>query len=364
LQQEIKTKFNFEKQQPKKCKPKSVRFKLTATTETKLKELIDKLKENPKNLDLINQIAIGYFENPSMLTDNEDLKHFELAYSTKKTIKSSHNLAWYLYFECGEENRAIEIQKEIIEQKPKSFLPYYLLGFMMLEKEDYKNALEYLLIAKEKSDRRDILHNIGFCYFKLGNLKNSRDYFNNANTESDYEFRSAFNQAVLDFQLNDLESTRKIANRLSQKIKRNSVSMIGGYEIGFLYFLLSDFDKATESLIKQGINGVDLTDWKELSYSLFVSDNKRWISQHKKMISERDNWITKINTEPDEWDFDSEQEKNERLSELQNEIKKINELISKGISKPEYELSENVWIEPCGCLLFDCKRHENQPDDE
>lgn len=337
---------------------------MTATTEIELRDMIDKLKDTPKNLDLINRIAIGYFENPSMLTENEDLKHFELAYSTKKTIKSSHNLAWYLYFEWGDGNRAIEIQKEIIKHKPKSYLPYYLLGFMLLEKADYKNALLNFMIAKKKSDRRDILHNIGFCYFKLEDIKTSRDYFKIANTEFDFEFRSAFNQAVLDFQLQDTESTRKIADSLFQNIEKNSASMIGGYEIGLLYFVTRDYEKATESLIKQGIDGVDLTDWKELSYSLFISDKKRWISQHKKMISERENWIVEINTKPDEWDFDSEQEKNKSLSELKKEIKNINELISKGISKPDVDLSENVWIEPCGCLLFDCKRHKNKPDDE
>ena len=307
---------------------------MTAIREIELKELIGKLKDNPQNLDLINQIAIGYFENPSMLTNNEDLKHFELAYSIKRTIKSSHNLAWYLYFEWGEENRAIEIQKEIIIQKPKSYLPYYLLGFMLLDKEDYKNALENLMIAKEKSDRRDVLHNIGFCYFKLGDLKTSRDYFKIANTEFDFEFRSAFNQALLDFQLQDTESTRKIADRLFQNIENNSASMIGGYEIGVLYFMTGDFEKATESLLKQGIDGVDLTDWKELSYSLFTSDKKKWISQHKKMILERENWIIEITTKPDEWDFDSEQEKDERLSELKNEIENIKGLISNGISNP------------------------------
>ena len=333
-------------------------------TEIELKEMIDKFKDNPKDLDLINQIAIGYFENPSMQTDDEEKKFFELAYSIKKTIKTSHNLAWYLYFEWGEQERAIEIQKEQINNNPKSFYPYYLLGFMLMEKEDYKNALKNLLIAKEKSDRRDILHNIGFCYFKLGDLKASQDYFKIANTEFDFEYRSAFNQAVLDFQLQDMESTREIADRLFENIEHNSASMIGGYEVVFLYFMVGDYDKATESLIKQGIDGVDLTDWKELSYSLFISDKKRWISHHQKMISEREDWIVEINTKPDEWDFDSEQEKNERLSELKNEISNIKGLISNGISKPDLDLNENVWIEPCGCLLFDCKRHENQPDDE
>jgi len=337
---------------------------MIATTEIELKALIEKLKDNPQNLDLINKIAIGYFENPSVLTDDEDLKYFELAYSTKKTIKSSHNLAWYLYFECGEENRAIKIQKELIEQKPKSYLPYYLLGFMLMENEDFKKALEYFQIAKEKSDRRDIVHNIGFCYFKSGDLKTSREYFKLANTEFDLEHRSAFNQAVLDFQMQNPESTREIADSLFSKIEHNSLSEIGGCEIGFLYFLLGDFDKATESLLKEGINGIDLTENEELSYSLFVSNNKLWISQHKKMVAERKKWIAEISSKPNKVIFQSEQAKRERLIELENKISMINELISTGISKPDIDITRDVVIEPCGCLLFDCKRHENQNDDE
>ena len=68
---------------------------MNAISEIELKKLLEEFKKTPENLDLINQIAIGFFENPSMLNDNEDLKYFELAYSTKKTIKSAHNLAWY-----------------------------------------------------------------------------------------------------------------------------------------------------------------------------------------------------------------------------------------------------------------------------
>lgn len=89
------------------------------STEIELKTLIQELEDNPTNLDLINSVALGHFENPSMWTDNEDLKHFEFAYRTQKTIKSTHNLAWYLYFEWGEEKRALEIKKECIELNPK-----------------------------------------------------------------------------------------------------------------------------------------------------------------------------------------------------------------------------------------------------
>lgn len=333
-------------------------------TEIELKEMIKVFKDNPKDLDLINQIAIGYFENPSMQTDDDEMKFFELAYSIKKTIKTTHNLAWYLYFEWGEQERAIKIQKEQITKNPKSFYPYYLLGFMLMEKEDYKNAIEYLLKANEKTDRRDISHNLGYCYFKTDEILIAKEYFSKAITNNEFENRSAYNLAILDFISGNIKSTREIADKLSSSIELNVHKMISGYEIGFLYFLLEDFKMASDCLIKQGIDGVDLIDWKELSYSLYVTDNNKWISQHDKMISERENWIDEINTQPEDWDFDSEQEKNERLSELKSEIVNIKELIKNGITKPDSDLNENVWIEPCGCLLFDCKRHENQPDDE
>lgn len=66
---------------------------MTDSTEIELKTLIQELEYNLTNFDLINSVAFGYFENPSMLTDNEYLKHFEFAYRTQKTIKSTHNLA-------------------------------------------------------------------------------------------------------------------------------------------------------------------------------------------------------------------------------------------------------------------------------
>lgn len=336
----------------------------TVITEIELIKMIDKFKDNPTDLDLINQIAIGYIENPSMQTDNDELKFFELAYSLKKTIKTTHNLAWYLYFEWGEQERAIEIQKEQINKNPKSFYPYYLLGFMLMENDEYINAIEYLLKANKKSDRRDILHNLGYCYFKLGDFQTAKEYFFKATTDHDFENRSAYNLAISDFKIGNIKSTREIADKLSSSIELNVHQIISGYEIGFLYFLLEDFKMASECLIKQGIEGVDLINWKELSYSLFLTDKDKWISQHDKLITNRETWIDEINTEQEGWVFDSEQDKIEELTQLKREIYNIKKMIKSGIAKPDLDLRANVWSEPCDCLLFDCKRHENQTDDE
>lgn len=336
---------------------------MVAMTKEELQKLLDKLKDDSQNVDLINRIAIGYLENPSVLQGNEDLKFFELAYKTKKTIKSAHNFAWFLYTEKGEEDKAIEVQKDCISLKPKTFYPYYLLGFMLLEKKKYDEAIQYLSIAREKSNRRDILHNLAFCHYKLGNLELSLNLFEQASSQ-DSENKSAFNQAVICFKLNRTDELKKIANKLNQSVNCNFHNTISQYEIGFLYFLLENYAKSTECLIKQGINGVDLNHWKELSYSLFVTDKQKWISQQKKSIQECKESILEINTNPEEWDFDSEKEKNEELEELKNKITQIQKIVSNGISKPDINLEEYVWADSCGCLLFGCKRHENQLDDD
>ncbi|MDP8080357.1 tetratricopeptide repeat protein [Phocoenobacter skyensis] len=326
-----------------------------------IQKLLTQLAINPEDTDLMNRIAIKSLENAAFDDCN---KFLQLAYDTKKTVKTSHNLAWYLFFELGEEDKAIKIQREIIKQNPKSYLPYYLFATMLIDIGNYNDALPYLKIAGKKSDRKDILHNIGCCYFYLGNFEKSEQYFGKINKEFDHQCRSAFNQAITNFKLGNLDITRKIADRLSTKVETHSFDTIGGYEIALLYFLLDDFEKASQLLIKEGISGIDLPDWSELSYSLFISNHKQWVEEHKKMITDRKNWIEEIKTDPDEWDFDSEQEKQERLNELNDEINTIDNIIIQGVAKPTPDLDKKIWIEPAGCLLFDCEIHKNIANDE
>jgi tetratricopeptide (TPR) repeat protein len=333
-------------------------------TETELKKMINKFKDNPRDLDLINQIAIGYLENNSMQTDDEVIKFFELAYSIEKTIKSAHNLAWYLYFEWGEEERAIEIQNECIELKPKSYYPYYLYGYMLQDQRKYKEAIPYLDKAYIIEKHRDILHNVGYCYFQIGEFQKAKDYFSQSTTELDIENRSLYNLALTEWELGNTEEVKLIANKLFQHIKTNVHETVSGYEIGQLYFILNDLERTTDCLVKQGIGGIDLLDWTDLSYSLYRTNNKLWKKQIKKSIEERKKWCNEIETNHEDWSEYTNEEKLERLSEFKSEIKIRQETVEKGMTKPIQDLAKSVLVEYCGCLLFDCKRHENQLNDE
>lgn len=338
-------------------------FRMTGVSETALKELIKELDNHPTNLDLINSVAIGYFENPSMLIDHDDLKHFELAYKTQKTIKSIHNLAWYLYFELGEEKRAIEIQKECIELNPNSYYPYYQYGHMLLEQKEYSEAIQYLERANNIERKGEILHNLGCCHFQLNDFDKALALFESSAESGDIENRSLFNLGLTAFKKNKIDQLKSIARKLFTEIETNVHKTISGYEIGLLFYLLKDYHFASSCLLKQGIDGIDLLDWQELSYSLYSTDEVTWRNNIHQSIDERLERIKKIESGHEDWEDYSEEEKNEYLTDLTSEVDLRKKALSEGIKKPNIDLSERLWFEHCGCLLFDCKRHGNMKND-
>ena len=88
---------------------------MTETTEIQLKKLLQNLKQDSKNIDLINSIAIGYFENPSMLDENEDFVLRVLEYEIEIFRKQ------YFNYTAHVDLRFVEVlaktQSTIIEAK-------------------------------------------------------------------------------------------------------------------------------------------------------------------------------------------------------------------------------------------------------
>jgi tetratricopeptide (TPR) repeat protein len=336
---------------------------MTEFSKIEFKTLIQELEKDPTNLDLINSVAIGYFENYDLKLDKEDFDYFEKAYLLKKTVKSTHNFAWFLYFEWSEIewrwkedsaiSKAIKIQKECIELNPKTFYPYYQLGYMLIDQKQFKEAIPYWEKAKRKENKRNISHNLGYCYFQLKEYEKAKELFSISVTELDIEKRSLFNLALTEYKCQNLDKVKAIADKLSEEIETNHHSTISGYEIGLLYFLLNDLDKSAKCLIKQGIEGIDLLDWNELSYSLYQMNKPIWSKQINKGIKERTEWIDEINGNHEDWSEYSTQEKQERLNELRVEIQTRENTLKTEMTKPKQEIIKSLWVEYCGCLMFD-----------
>ncbi|MDF1676677.1 MAG: tetratricopeptide repeat protein [Vicingaceae bacterium] len=344
---------------------------MTRVTDTELDELLIKHKENPNDLDIINLIAIGYFQNYEKKADKDDFDFFEKAYTLKKTVKSTHNFAWFLYFEWSEIQwrwkegdaikKALKIQKECIDLDPKSFYPYYQYGYMLMGEDKFTEAIKYLNIAKTKTKNRGVEHNLGFCYYRLGQYQLAKSHFSKSSETEDLEHRSLFNLALVEYKLNNLDKVTEIIDKLQNPSEADAPLM--DYEIGQLLFLVNEFEKSAQWTIKQGVDGIDLLDWKGLAYSIYTTNKKLFYIELQKGISERHMWIEEINDNHPDWTEYSEEEKKEKLIELENEIKYRENIEKEFQNKPILNVDELLIVEPIYCLLFDCKLHGNLKND-
>lgn len=173
-----------------------------------------------------------------------------------------------------------------------------------------------------------------------------------ASKEDDIAERSLFNLALTEYKLNKHEKFIKTINKLQELAATNNSFIT--YEIALLFFLINEYEKAAKWIIKLGINRIDLLDWKELAYSIFLTDEATFAKELKKGISNREKWIKEINDHHPDWVGYSEEEKSRRLKEFQNEIRCWQNIDTEFQNKPNLVENELLVIAPMDCLLYDC----------
>jgi len=339
-------------------------------SEEDIKQLEKALAENPKDINLMNELALAYFVNPKLLKDNKDVKLLEKAYQTKKTIKSTHNLAWFYYEGYGENSsfeRAFEIEQECISMNPKSFYPYHLYGLMLLINNQYSEAIKYLEIAHSKEKCRYIMNDLGVAYAKEGDLQNSHEYLVKATNEKDIEYKSKYNLAITKIQLEKKEDALKIAEELKKMILSgiNYSDYIDGFTVAYLYYLLNDYDSAYSCCKMCDWNSYDLLSWEYVPYLIYKND----IEVFKKLVASKieteRNWIIENKDNDEFWEDDTEEEKQEYLAERESEITRLTELEAEfALNQPNIDFNNQYFLESCGCLLFGCSEHNNLKEDK
>lgn len=339
-------------------------------TEKDLKRLEKALAENPTDTNLMNELALGYFVNPKSLKDNEDVKLLEKAYQTNKTVKSTHNLAWFYYEGYGENSsieRAIEIQQECISMNPKSYYPYHLYGVLLLINNQYSEAIKYLEIAYSKENCRDIANDLGVAYAKTGNLEIAKDYLIKATKEKDIEYKSKYNLAITKTQLNEKEDTLTIAEEFKKLIIDgvDKFDTIDGFSVAYLYYILDDKDTAYACCKTCDWNVYDLFSWEHVPYLIYKNDIEEFKKLVASEIEDKKNWIIENKDNDEFWEDDTEEEKQQYLTECESEITRLTNLEAEfALNKPNIDINNQYLLESCGCLLFGCPEHNNLKYDE
>lgn len=332
-------------------------------SEKDLNDLKEQLSLEPTNIDLINRLALGYYENPEFKIGNEELDYFELSYNTKKTVKSIHNLSWYLYYEYGNIDRAFQLQKECLLLNPQSYYPYVLMGNLFLDKKQYKEALPYFKKGYSVENQKLVESTLGFTYFQLHEFEKAKEWFVRSIGKEKTNPVDWFNLALAEYKCGNLHAVKSLTEQINSSITFDFLEEISGFEVGVLFFLLKDYQNATSCLIKQGIHRIDLLEWKELSYALFISDRLLWEKEIKNCIKQKKSYL--IDTDKTTVDkYFSEEDKKEAINDIQSQIEKLTLLLNKGVDYPVLDLKQYAINKGGGCLLFGCESHGNLSDDQ
>jgi tetratricopeptide (TPR) repeat protein len=331
-----------------------------------IKQLEITLSKNPTDTDLINKLAIGYLSCSEAESFNQVDELLEKAYEINPTIKTSNNYAYQIITDWYGYDLGIEILQPFVDKKPKSFMPYNLIGYAYLMKGNYEKAKSYFQEAMTLSQTEmvEIIHNLAVCESHLGNPHKAMHLYERAIAIMDKENESKFNKALCLVELGlDSDITKIIEEIKLSEAYTHPTAWVSCTDLSQLCYLKNDMKQAYDLLMESPFS-FDLLSYPEFSYLLLKYNKSKYSKIEKKTIQEKESWLTRLNNiEDEEYEDYSEEERTTEGKKLNSEIEAIKKLGQKLVNPPEIKPSELYKTISCGCMLYDCKIHGNQFDD-
>jgi len=151
----------------------------------------------------------GHFEEAKALF--EKLLVF---YSGNESVKinSKINLS-LVYWKLGDLDAAIERMQEL-HSKLKNSRTYGTLGYLLVEKGDYEEALKFNMDALEYDDTDPVvLDNIGQIYYHMGDMDNAFTYFQKAHEQKEDQVVTLYYLGDIYKQRGELDKAREMLEK-------------------------------------------------------------------------------------------------------------------------------------------------------
>ncbi len=88
----------------------------------------------------INEKAIEMFEQNKC---EEAMELFHRAVHESRGVQSLNNLAWMYFYEEENDEKALELIKEVVKLNPSSYFPYNMLGEIYMKQKSGKKRKKY-----------------------------------------------------------------------------------------------------------------------------------------------------------------------------------------------------------------------------
>ncbi len=328
-----------------------------------IRQLEKILLEKPDDTDLMNKLAIGYLSCREANSFNKVDDLFKEAFKIKPSIKTANNYAYHIITDWDDFEKGIEILQPFVDKKPKSFMPYNLIGYAYLMKENYEKAKFYFEKAMTLSQIEivEIIHNLAVCENHLGNPKKAFNLYDKSIAINDKDNESKFNKAVCQYELGlniEIEDTiQKIKTSVAYK---DSTALVSSSELSELYYLQGDLQNAYDFL-KQNPFTPDLISDMVSSFLLCNYDKPMFQKLVNEQVGEKSEWINELNDPKDE-DYCNytDTERIEQIKTLENEIHTLKNLELHLTEPPKLNPVKLYMTTFCGCMFYDCKVHRTQ----
>lgn len=330
--------------------------------------LENKLKENPKNVEVVCQLVAVYNELTYQWKDiykllNEFIKKYENELTDEEKSRIYTNLGYYYDDQRDGSKRAIRTLRKAVAFNPNNSKAYYGLG------ADYYGAGKY-----DKSEamykRACELENNPIYKFEYANLL----MVNGKNEEAkiileelvkkDFEFgkedfaKIKYSYIANKIQLREFENIENEINELMLETVNNDDFF--EEEFAELYYLAGSYEKSEKIYSKFKIQDYQFPAWwlRFYFYSLKQLNEIEKLQENFKIVLKiKDEEIESIKN----GEFLTEctkSEKKEEIKEIKRQIKNLKaeyEKILKTDYKPEVKIYPKFLYD---CFLIDCPRHQ------
>ncbi|MDO5769097.1 MAG: hypothetical protein Q4P13_06290, partial [Psychrobacter sp.] len=369
--------------------------------------LLSQLSAYPNDDKLLAKVALYYIEHPD---GDKDLAYLEKAYQVNPSIENTHNLAFWLYHEYGDYERALLLQKQVMAQQPQSYYPYVSYAQMLLTQ--YKNEEGSLklkdTIPKDADRHQEIisiyqlalskinnlpvdqhqyhfeqsfycLNNIGYAYAMLDAYDEAFIYFDKAmafiNKLLTDNFRSlpdVISTATLEEKhyevlLNKVRLYILLDNRQQALVLLEQACANEQHchlSIAQLYAMLGEYALADKLVGDEQID----ESWAWIWYAISQVNHKKWRSMLAEALENEQAFLQDAKLEAEQLLLDDNQSEwtNQRafIKESEATIAKLKaHLIAGSQPKPSGNLKPYFYSFYFGCLLYGCQRHLGLMDD-
>ncbi|MED0903197.1 tetratricopeptide repeat protein [Bacillus nitratireducens] len=297
----------------------------------------------------INEKAIEMFEQNEY---EEAMELFQQAVHESRDVQSLNNLAWMYLYEEENDDKALELIREVVKLNPSSYFPYNILGEIYMKQKKWAEAKEALQKSISIQPSNEAYHNVAVAHYNLGELEKASEFFSRVAGDSDYIMYNYVKCLI------DLGRTTEAKEQLDA-FNRKSDNFIGEISVANLYVELNCYKEAIE-WFEKGYKEV----WKSPNwigrfvYALYKANNFSRINEViRESIEAKTADIEDVQNEEVEenWTEKDKKELIEEYTEENNCYKKMIERIKSGfVPGLEFE-TDHIGA----CYLFGCKRHNH-----